>query len=44
VLKKRLVASALCLPFGGTPYTADTPLPASGLIGPVRLVQQLKDE
>jgi hypothetical protein len=27
-------------PFGGTPYTATTPLPASGLIGPVRLVRQ----
>jgi hypothetical protein len=27
-------------PFGGTPYTADTPLPASGLIGPVRLIRE----
>jgi len=24
--------------YGGTPYTADTPLPASGLVGPVRLM------
>lgn len=28
------------IPFGGTPYDAATPLPASGLIGPVRLMQE----
>ena len=28
------------IPFGGTPYAATTPLPASGLIGPVRLVRE----
>ncbi|NIJ15942.1 hypothetical protein FHS54_000891 [Sphingobium vermicomposti] len=26
--------------FGATPYTADTPLPSSGLIGPVRLIRE----
>lgn len=26
--------------FGGTPYTAETPLPASGLVGPVRLIRE----
>ena len=28
-------------PFGATPYTASTPLPPSGLIGPVRLERKL---
>lgn len=28
-------------PFGATPYTASTPLPPSGLIGPVRLERQI---
>lgn len=29
-------------PFGGTPYTADTPLPSSGLIGRVRLLREVQ--